>query len=959
MNQASAPECLSVESLMAVAADEFLERLDRGGQPDIEEYAGRYPQIATFIRQMFPTLQLMRAPGPDLSATDETAEQGRLSGCLGDFRIRREIGRGGMGVVYEAEQISLGRCVALKVLPFAAALDTKQLQRFKNEAHAAAQLHHTNIVPVISVGCERGVHYYAMQYIDGRPLSQVIHELRCSAGNDEARLPKQPSGPDGLKGDETPIGFRHSSLDILSSLGIRHSSFFRTVAQLGVQAAEALEHAHEEGVVHRDVKPANLLVDAKGKLWITDFGLARCRDNTGLTMSGDLVGTLRYMSPEQALAKRALIDHRTDLYSLGVALYELLTLAPPFDGGDRQELLRQIAFEEPRPPRRRNKPIPAELETVVLKAMEKNSAERYATAQELADDLRRFLDDKPIRARRPTLAQRAAKWCRRHKSVVWAAVLLLVVALIGSGVATLLIARERDAANANYRLAQEDLDTAYQVLDYYVTIAEQRLPREKELNAGDRQLLEKALVVHGRIAHRHSRDPQARLKMAQAYRRIGGIYERLGQAVQAAAAYQQALAVSVQLNSDFPNHPAYRQNLARSYASLGGVIKNYLFDGRRAELEQAYAKALRIQKQLVQEDPANLEYQHDLGWTYFLLGMMHLLDGPLTEAEAPVRQAVEIRERLVVARPTEFKYRQELGMSLGNLGNVFTRTGRYENAQPVVRRELEVRQQLVDDFPADPEARSFLADAYMDLAELLGLTDQFQEAAALLRQAVSLRRNLATEFPSFFEYQGGLAWSSTKLGDALRRMGAQDEATAAYQEALAAFAKAIHLQPNNAQVDVHRGAVFACLGAEDEALADWEQALQHGVDKPEAINGMAWRLAVCLPLRVHNPERAIQLAQKAVALAPQKAAVWIALGATCYRAGQWDQAVAALEKSVQFGPGGHCVPWFFLAMTQWQRGELMKAREAYDRGVQWMDQHKPYDEDHCRLRAEAAALLGI
>src|SRR5262249_26876913 len=195
---------------------------------------------------------------------------------------------------------------------------------------------------------------------------------------------------------------------------ITNRAYFRTVAHLGEQAAEALEHAHDLGVIHRDVKPGNLLVDGRGHLWITDFGLAHCQSQAGLTMTGDLVGTLRYMSPEQALAKRHLIDHRTDIYSLGVTLYEFLTLEPAFSGSDREELLQQIAFEGPPSPRQRNKAIPRELETIVLKAIEKSLEARYATAQELTDDLRRFLEYKPIRARRPTLVQRASKWCRRN-----------------------------------------------------------------------------------------------------------------------------------------------------------------------------------------------------------------------------------------------------------------------------------------------------------------------------------------------------------------------------------------------------------------------------------------------------------------------------------------------------------------------------------------------------------------
>jgi WD40 repeat protein len=230
-------------------------------------------------------------------------------------------------------------------------------------------------------------------------------------------------------------------------------AFFRTVAHLGVQAAEALEHAHAKGIIHRDIKPANILVDVEGNLCITDFGLARMLSEAGLTMTGDLLGTLRYMSPEQALAKREAVDHRTDIYSLGVTLYELLTLRPAYDGRDGQEVLQQIAFEEPRSPRRRNKAIPAELETIIRKAIAKSPAERYATAREMADDLRRFLDDKPILAKRPTLLDWTRKWARRHQGVVATGIGGLIVAVGILTIGTLIIlsayrseAREKQSA---------------------------------------------------------------------------------------------------------------------------------------------------------------------------------------------------------------------------------------------------------------------------------------------------------------------------------------------------------------------------------------------------------------------------------------------------------------------------------------------------------------------------------
>jgi serine/threonine protein kinase len=394
------------------------------------------------------------ASGPSEDVGGETAGVD-LSRPLGDFRILRELGRGGMGIVYEAEQMSLNRRVALKVLPFAGTLDPRQLQRFKNEAQAAAQLHHTNIVPVHFVGCERGVHFYAMQFIDGQTLAQLIHDLRGLPGRAAAARPGVDPQP------TTPYAAGGVSTGAVGSTTLPQAEHFRSAARLGVQAAEGLDHAHQAGVVHRDVKPGNLLLDVRGNLWVTDFGLAHVHSEGSLTMTGDLVGTLRYMSPEQALAKRVVIDHRTDVYSLGVTLYELLTLRPAFAGKDRQELLRQIAFDEPSSPRKHNKAIPAELETIVLKAMAKNPQERYATAQELADDLRHYLEDRPIKARRPTLGQQLGRWSRRHQALVRsaAAVLLLAAAFAGGTWLWWAQARaERRAATA--RAINDALDKA-------------------------------------------------------------------------------------------------------------------------------------------------------------------------------------------------------------------------------------------------------------------------------------------------------------------------------------------------------------------------------------------------------------------------------------------------------------------------------------------------------------------
>ena len=298
-------------------------------------------------------------------------------------------------MVYEAVQGSLDRRVALKVLPFGAAIDPRRLARFKVESQAAAQLNHPHIIPVYSVGSEAGVHYYAMQLIEGTTLAELIAELR--------RLRDSPTAPaQGERSAETS--------SVLSAISTESPAFCREAARLGLQAALALDHAHENGVLHRDVKPSNLMVDATGHLWVADFGLARFQTDASLTVSGDILGTLRYMSPEQALGNRGVVDQRTDVYSLGATLYELITLSPPFEGSNRQDLLRRIAQDEPRRPRLKRPEIPLDLETIVMKAMAKDPASRYATAGELALDLQRFLDDQPIRRGGPGCSSGCTAW---------------------------------------------------------------------------------------------------------------------------------------------------------------------------------------------------------------------------------------------------------------------------------------------------------------------------------------------------------------------------------------------------------------------------------------------------------------------------------------------------------------------------------------------------------------------
>jgi WD40 repeat protein/serine/threonine protein kinase len=435
-------------------AEDFLARHRRGERPSLTEYTERYPQHADDIRDLFPALVKLEQLKPSALEISDEPECRPPFDCLGDFRILREVGRGGMGVVYEAVQLSLGRHVALKVLPGQALLDSRKLLRFQREARSVARLHHSNIVPVHGVGEQDGTHYYVMQFIQGLGLDQVLDELRrlwlpnakprngsSTLVIDQARATNAArsliSGEFTLAHDQpgTQVSATSSSSITLpgqSAPGVPTQSgrpYWRSVARIGLQVAEALSYAHAQGVLHRDIKPSNLLLDTHSTVWLTDFGLAKADSDTDdLTHSGDIVGTLRFMAPERFDGRT---DARGDIYSLGLTLYELLTLRAAYGDSDGRKLIQRVLHEEPDPPRRINPSVPRDLETIVLKATAREPARRYQTAAAFADDLQRFLDDKPVRARPVGSLERLGRWCKRNPALAGLTSALLLALLLG------------------------------------------------------------------------------------------------------------------------------------------------------------------------------------------------------------------------------------------------------------------------------------------------------------------------------------------------------------------------------------------------------------------------------------------------------------------------------------------------------------------------------------------------
>ena len=575
------------------ALEEYLAALEAGQLPDRRQFQKRFPELADSLDDYLDGLEFMHRSAVQVASScvlpGESDAPDRMAPLLDDYEIVREVGRGGMGIVYEAVQRSLHRRVALKVLSLSSTLDPRHLQRFKNEAQAAAQLQHPNIVPVFAVGCEQGVHFYAMRFIEGMTVGEQIRQLRLRPGDSVPSTACESTGAEFADGSTGSVDVNGSIAEKASATidppsvvrnsadfsgdhprpghpVVRTEDFFRKVAWIGIQAAEALEHAHQMGVIHRDIKPANLLLDAEGRLWVTDFGLARLPSDAALTMSGDMLGTLRYMSPEQASGGRNLVDHRTDIYSLGATLYELVTLDPVCRGGDHRGLLQQILNEDPVVPRRLCRSIPRDLETILLKALGKRVEERYATAQDLAEDLRRYLDGQPVLARRPSLPERAAKWARRHHSLVVSAAVLLVVSVLGLALGTILIGREQAKTRAAYvqeararktesearkkeaearERAEQNFHQARQLVDTIAEIAAVDLAADADTAQVRRKLLQAALAYYEDFLKQQDHNELAREELLRGHTRVATLLDAIGRDKDAQVAWNQVFHIAL------------------------------------------------------------------------------------------------------------------------------------------------------------------------------------------------------------------------------------------------------------------------------------------------------------------------------------------------------------------------------------------------------------------------------
>lgn len=788
---------------LAQILDEYLVGLERGEPIEPAELLARHPAMAEKLRGYLSGLALFQQaasippPPPAMLPMLGGASNGTV---LGDFRLLREIGRGGMGIVYEAEQMSLGRRVAVKLLPLSASINDKQIARFKHEAQAAAQIDHPHIVPVFAIGQENLIHYFAMQLIGGESLAELVAELR-----DEASAPTE-------------------TLDHVLA-----------VARMGMQAAAALDAAHEIGVVHRDIKPSNLLLDEKGKVWVTDFGVARCKSSDALTETGYVVGSMPYMSPEQALGKTALVDHRTDIYSLGITLYELATLRHPCEGAAHAETAIEYSRSQWQRPRAWNHSIPADFEVIVLKAMAEDRDDRYATARELAEDLRRFLEGEPILARPPSLATRVEKWARRHQRTVAASLSALALALIGVIVSLVLISGERakkDAAyqqarqsnskaEINYRRAEAKFRQTREVLDRFGARVNQMLANDLPGAEGvRRKLLAEMLPYYRDFAREAAHDPSLQADLALTYSKIGYLAEQTGSLEEAERAYRDAQDIFQQLVDRQPSDQQHQRSLALCYNNLGQVLQKR---GDMPAAQTALQRALAMQQALAKSSVVATEVQPELATTNVNLGLLCSQLNNKQQAALHYQAAITIQESIRQASPESATNLHSLATSYNNLSSL------YLPAQPTAARQWNERAialqiALVRKFPARRNYQSDLALSYNNLGAILTQLANFREAELCFRDAILIQERLVKIAPLVSSYQRDLAASFNNLG--MSQTNAQDftAAAATFEQALELQQELVAANPQDLNLLSGLGGIYNNLGMVQQRNEQLEKA---------------------------------------------------------------------------------------------------------------------------------------
>ena len=823
------------DAIDSIAA-EYRGRLRRGERPPVAEYLERHPELRQQLLELLPALGAAAAIDASPVGDEDTMAcpgvrdadaQSRNSGFpqIPNYRLVREIGRGGMGIVYEAEHTLLGRHVALKVLPAHLSSNDTAVKRFALEARAAAAMHHSNIVPVFDVGCTDEYNYYAMQFIVGDGLDRVIDVIRDQRGICDQHIPGQPvrsqaaaAASRAITADSTvpqrvstrsndtkrPSTAKLSNTSSLnSSLDVSHA-YARHVAKIGTEVAAALDHAHGRGIIHRDIKPSNILLDTDGRAWVADFGLAKS-DSVELTRTGNILGTLRYMSPERFSGP---CDARGDVYGLGATLYEMLTLRPLFAADDHLALIDRIKTESPRPIREIDRTIPADLETIVHKALEKDPARRYATARQLAEDLQRFLEGRPIHARRVGPLERLGLWAKNNKLVATLAASLLIGVVATAVAATVGALVYRDMARNAEQQAAEAIASAKRATDVLEIVRASFNRTNPNSGASAETSAREVLVEARKRLDASGLDDDGRIELLAT---LASCFYGLGdfEAV-LPLREQEAMLQTKRWGAEHLETLISQENLAVAYAALG-----------------RFDEAIPLFESVLESLSARLGSQ-DLR----TLSCLNNFAAALVEF-GRLEDALPLLETALAARKGNLgDTHADTLETMNNLAALLAKLGRISDAIPLYEKVLSAsRANTGEDDPGTIRAMNNLASAY----DAAGRPD---EALPLYEQALAACKvRLGPTHPYTLGALNNLAGACLAAGRSDQALPLYEEAFAALNNTLGPDHPATLIVTNNlAHVYESQGRLDTALPLFERVLATQTKTL--GVDHPSTLNSM-------------------------------------------------------------------------------------------------------------------------
>jgi serine/threonine protein kinase len=872
-------------------AEEFAASIRNGENPSIDTLVNHFPQDAQQLRELLGSIAMIEGIKQQNRQCDFDRQHDKLTvQQLDDYRIVREIGRGGMGLVFEAIDQSLHRRVAIKVLPSGLLSDPRNLERFRREARAVARLRHPNIVSVFGVGQSEQYHYYVMDYIDGINLRQWIGHVtgeteevfatRYDTVSDECDATITKDATDESRGYVSRIA---SAANIPTDTD--SPEYFRWVSRVGIMISDALDYAHSQGTLHRDIKPANLLIDQQGVVSITDFGLAKVSENQAITRTGDILGTPRYMAPESFTQR---YDEKSETYAVGLTLYELMTLRPAIDAASPAEILRKASQGSTVPPRKSSSHIPRDLETILLKALAVGPEDRYASAAELRDDLDHYLNDLPISARRSGLFERLHRWSRREPVVAsltlatFASMLILaVVSAIAflqtksalndakmSGQATSRALNERiealTEAQQQTARAEANLSVAIEAFDQVRERIWQRgmMPDAEilgevvdtssgDVNPADAQILQSLLGFFDQLSANNSKDLRAQSAAAQ--RRVGDIYQRLGQLDEADRAYTGALTKYQSLAAENPADPIIVIEQARILneqtvtASLQGQIQraSILFDQTIDLLDQQplnessadarfeYARAHALFASIIARAGFEVPIRRFRGPASNLnarestrpAGNARALRS--NEERYAISEAIDVLGKLVDQFPEQTRFHVALASAYRDQSKVAARAGRPTDAERAIKQSINHFEQLLSENQDSDAIRYELAKTLCS-NEAVGISHTLR-----ILRANSLSESLLQQSPTLPRYQALRAHVLETLAIHRSRTGRQVAAERNFRDALTLYDDLIENAPDLVHYRIKKSQAleaFADLkmrrGDRDEAISSLQQAME-------------------------------------------------------------------------------------------------------------------------------------